>query len=211
MFCHPMTNGQIQNVEVVNERSDMAEPVSSPPAGDEIVSSISKLTETKLNEDVSAAIGKLARDADQSAGNLSGLTELIEKDVVNSDVPLPRSKPLSFGTSEETAVKVKQVPLPTVEAASDEAPGTANADSRLVLKAKAPVWVRIEDRQGNVVLTKTFKTGDTYSVPNREGLIVIARDGGMLSYSIDGVDKGPLGEHGEILVGRSLDLSALSG
>ena len=52
--------------------------------------------------------------------------------------------------------------------------------------------------------------GDTYRVPNRDGLMVIARDGGLISYSIDGVDKGQLGNPGEILVGRSLDLRRLT-
>jgi cytoskeleton protein RodZ len=82
------------------------------------------------------------------------------------------------------------------------------APPRLVLKAKAPVWVRVEDSQGNVVMTQMLMTGDTYGVPNREGLVVIARDGGLLTYMIDGVEKGILGTPGEILVGRSLDLSS---
>ncbi len=89
--------------------------------------------------------------------------------------------------------------------------GTGNGESRLTLKAKAPVWVRIEDAQGNVVMTQMLMKGDTYRVPNREGLVVIARDGGLLSYMIDGKEKGILGTPGEILVGRSLDLKSFEG
>jgi cytoskeleton protein RodZ len=89
--------------------------------------------------------------------------------------------------------------------------GTGNGESRLTLKAKAPVWVRIEDAQGNVVMTQMLAKGDTYRVPNREGLVVIARDGGLLSYLIDGVEKGILGTPGEILVGRPLDLKSFEG
>ena len=79
-----------------------------------------------------------------------------------------------------------------------------------MLHAKAKVWIRIEDAHGKVVLTKTLMPGDSYRVPNRDGLMVIARDGGLLSYSIDGIDKGQLGNPGEILVGRSLDLRRLT-
>ena len=43
--------------------------------------------------------------------------------------------------------------------------GTGNGESRLTLKAKAPVWVRIEDAQGNVVMTQMLMKGDTYRVP----------------------------------------------
>ncbi|MEI7601061.1 MAG: helix-turn-helix domain-containing protein [Aestuariivirga sp.] len=86
--------------------------------------------------------------------------------------------------------------------------GDAAGDSRLTLKAKAPVWVRIEDSNGNVVMTQMLMKGDTYRVPNRDGLVVIARDGGLLVYVIDGKEKGILGTPGEILVGRSLDIKS---
>ena len=91
------------------------------------------------------------------------------------------------------------------------APEPATGKARLILKAKAPVWVRIEDAQGNVVMTQMLMKGETYSVPDRDGLVVIARDGGLLSYIIDGEEKGILGTPGEILVGRPLDIKLLDG
>jgi cytoskeleton protein RodZ len=72
------------------------------------------------------------------------------------------------------------------------------------------VWVRIEDTQGNVILTQTLLTGDSYRVPDRSDLVIIARDGGLLAVEIDGVDKGSLGTPGEILVGRPLDIQSLA-
>ena len=86
--------------------------------------------------------------------------------------------------------------------------GGGSGESHLTLKAKAPVWVRIEDSHGNVVMTQMLMKGDTYRVPDREGLVVIARDGGLLTYMIDGKEKGILGTPGEILVGRSLDIKS---
>ena len=65
--------------------------------------------------------------------------------------------------------------------------------------------------EGNVVMTQMLNKGDTYRVPDRQGLVVIARDGGLLSYLIDGKEKGILGTPGEILVGRSLDLKSFGG
>lgn len=91
-----------------------------------------------------------------------------------------------------------------VQATPQADPGT-----RLVLRAKAPVWVRIEDAQGNVVMTQMLRGGDTYSVPDRQGLVVIARDGGLLSYIIDGKERGILGTPGQILVGQPLDIPTL--
>jgi cytoskeleton protein RodZ len=100
-----------------------------------------------------------------------------------------------------------QVKKPALDKKAAASP--ADSGSRLVLKAKAPVWVRIEDAQGNVVMTQMLRGGDTYSVPDRQGLVVIARDGGLLSYIIDGKERGVLGTPGQILVGQPLDIPTL--
>ena len=88
--------------------------------------------------------------------------------------------------------------------------GADNKNARIVLTAQRPVWIRIEDGSGQVMITRTLGTGDTYMVPNKSGLILIARDGGALVYSIDGKPKGKIGASGEIVVGRSLDISELN-
>jgi cytoskeleton protein RodZ len=136
--------------------------------------------------------------ADESAGtDLEGLTALIEEKIAKQ--PSAGKEPV-VGIAEDMALTKDGREF-----------GANNTGTRLVLKAKAPVWLRIEDAQGNVVMTQMLMKGDTYRVPDRDGLVVIARDGGLLSYVIDGQEKGILGTPGEILVGRSLDLKALEG
>ena len=105
----------------------------------------------------------------------------------------------------------KPVQVQQVATADDgRAFGGENADSHVVLKAKAPVWLRIEDTSGNVVMTQMLNTGDTYKVPNRPGLVALSRDGGRLAYLIDGKEAGVLGPPGQILIGEKLDVAALS-
>jgi cytoskeleton protein RodZ len=124
---------------------------------------------------------------------LDGLTGLIEQ---------------TLGQPKSSAQKTKGEEK--VAIAEPEAVKTApDTSSRLTLKAKGPVWVRIEDEQGNVVMTQMLRKGDSYQVPDRKGLVVIARDGGLLSYSIDGKERGILGTPGQILVGQPLDLATL--
>jgi cytoskeleton protein RodZ len=98
------------------------------------------------------------------------------------------------------------LPLPEVYP-SDET--KAQGSSRIMLKATGLVWFRVEDSRGNVIISQTLAKGETYAVPDREDLVIIARDGGRISYAIDGVDKGRLGTPGEIVVGRSLSVSRL--
>lgn len=86
----------------------------------------------------------------------------------------------------------------------------AGAEGRLVLKATgASVWFRLEDTRGNIIVSRTLRRGEIFTVPNRDDLMIIARDGGLISYEIDGVDQGPLGTPGEIVVGRSLSVAKL--
>ena len=189
-------------------------PISTKAARSDgqIVSSINTVTEVKLDD--STRIGELSRAADEAAGGLSGLTELIQKDISRVTIPLPKAKPrraakivVSQNSTSATSAGATKVTL----AAQKPTPGANNAKSRLSLTARETVWVRIEDRQGNVVLTKTLRKGDVYRVPNRDGLVVITRDGGLLNYAIDGETIGTLGDSGEILVGQSLDIASLTG
>jgi cytoskeleton protein RodZ len=130
-------------------------------------------------------------EADRAADGLPGLGDFISSQISAVD---------------ESAFEAGRSTNPT----GGRAYGSQNAEARLVLKAKAPVWVRIEDTQGNVILTQTLLTGDSYRVPDRSDLVIIARDGGLLAVEIDGVDKGSLGTPGEILVGRPLDIQSLA-
>lgn len=156
-----------------------------------------KISEEPMTDDQQQAAAEYAVD-DMAGTGLDGLDELISKNI-------PASK-------EQTA-SIDELPSASDVAMTADGRefGTKNGGSRLTLKAKAPVWIRIEDAQGNVVLTQMLNKGDTYKVPDREGLVVIARDGGLLSYLIDGKEKGILGTPGEILVGRPLDLKQLGG
>jgi cytoskeleton protein RodZ len=148
------------------------------------VASITSLEESRLKD---------TADADKAADGLPGLG-----DFISSKISAVDEAALEPNRSSDPATGPGRVY------------GNQNADARLVLKANAPVWVRIEDTQGNVVLTQTLLTGDSYRVPDRRDLVIIARDGGLLSVEIDGIAKGSLGTPGEILVGRPLDIDSLA-
>lgn len=164
-------------------------PATAPLAGED---SVKAVPPPAVGEDIEA------QEADRSVAELSGLAELI-------------SRELSAEKGGTMTAEASPAPDPPEAQASEpgRAYGSGNADARLILRAKAPVWVRIEDQQGNVVMTQTLLAGDSYRVPNRPDLVIIARDGGLLSFEIDGVAKGSLGAPGEILVGRPLNLESL--
>jgi cytoskeleton protein RodZ len=116
----------------------------------------------------------------------------------------------SEGGEAPQKIRVEEVVPPLPKAAGpDEAKG--EAQGRVMLKATGTVWFRVEDSRGHVIVSQTLAKGQTYAVPDREDLVIIARDGGLISYAVDGVDKGSLGTPGEIVVGRPLSVSQLTG
>jgi cytoskeleton protein RodZ len=161
------------------------------------------VTEEPMPDDQPVMSADSQASEDTAGSELNGLDALIAKEVA----PVSGDKTTAAPAMEQKVASAEDVTLTN----DGRAFGGKNEGSRLTLKAKAQVWVRIEDSQGNVVMTQMLMRGDTYKVPSRDGLVVIARDGGLLSYIIDGKEKGILGTPGEILVGRSLDLKTLDG
>jgi cytoskeleton protein RodZ len=204
-----------QNVAAVEKPAEEipAQPEQQAAAetatGDQIATSSTNeqaaditVTEQPMADDQLAALAETeAAQGNSSEGsNLEGLGDFIAQQVPEET---PAEEPQNVA-SIQSADDMIQTP-------DGRTFGIKNGETRLVLKAKAPVWVRIEDASGNVVMTQMLMSGDTYRVPNRDGLVVIARDGGLLSYLIDGQEKGILGTPGEILVGRPLDIKTLEG
>jgi len=143
----------------------------------------------------------LAAEADQAANSLDGLDKLIASN--------GKIEALADGMTTATTKPIKSVDQPMNRDGKGRIFGADNTDARLVLRATERVWVRVEDGKGKTILVDTLNAGDRFKVPNQEGLVVIARDGGLLAFEIDGKPVGTLGSPGEVLVNRALDLNKL--
>ncbi len=143
----------------------------------------------------------LAAEADRAANSLNGLGELIAS---NGEIAR-----LADNMTTATTKPVKSVDKPLARDGKGRIFGADNVNARLVLRATERVWVRVEDGKGKTILVDTLNAGDRFKVPNQEGLVVIARDGGLLAFEIDGKPVGTLGNPGEVLVNRALDINKL--
>jgi cytoskeleton protein RodZ len=193
----------VENLPIDQQTAMVADPMPTASTGTEAADV--KVTEEPMEDGQVATIdqGNAAPSEDLANEDLEGLGAFIAEQVPVEQKP--KSKNGRIATQEIAAVE------DVLETPDGRVFGAKNETARLILRAKAPVWVRVEDAQGNVVMTQMLMKGDIYQVPDREGLVVIARDGGLLSYLIDGKEKGILGTPGEILVGRSLNLSSFEG
>jgi cytoskeletal protein RodZ len=165
------------------------------------VSSISGVTETPLDDTKSISA------ADSAIAQVDSLAALIERETKGE---ITATTGQAAGVASVATAAAPPQPQPAVAAAgAGKVYGSENADSRVILTAVEDVWIRLEEN-GQVVLSQTLSRGDTVRVPNRPGMMVIARDGGLVSVAVDGVDKGTLGRRGEIVVGRSVDARSLT-
>lgn len=94
-----------------------------------------------------------------------------------------------------------------------ELSATANErdpSTELVLKAIGNSWVEIEDMEGNILMTRLMRPGETYVVPDINGLTFNTGNAGALSLSQGDVIVSKLGEVGEIITAQPLDIKTFS-
>jgi cytoskeleton protein RodZ len=128
---------------------------------------------------------------------------IAEPPAVNDDVLGAFIQENVAGATEEPAAQVAAL------AQDGRVFGSPDDKVRLVLKANRNIWLLIEDGKGNRVATQLLNKGDVFRVPNRPGLVATVQDGGAITYIIDGVEKGVLGQPGSVLAAESLDVKKL--
>ena len=109
-----------------------------------------------------------------------------------------------------TTNKVEEI---NVESKTSEISAKANErdpDNEMVLKAIGNSWVEIEDLDGNVLMTRLMRPGETYVVPKINGLTLNTGNAGALSLSQGDEVILKLGEIGEIITARPLHIKAFS-
>ncbi len=173
------------------------------------VSSISRLAEEALQDDASAG--------QETAAGVGSIEELIARTIpgVAQDAAMDDAKKAA-GRIGKAAVQVAGRGVEDAGSQPSAAGGkaakttvatakTRNIPGGFVLRAVKDTWVRIEDENGTVVFSGQMNAGDTYTVPKREGLLIITRDGSFLEWLMDGRVMGRLSAPGKVLVGQPLD------
>jgi cytoskeleton protein RodZ len=109
------------------------------------------------------------------------------------------------------APSAAEPPLPGLPPiAEGQAYGLENSDGRVVIRArKNDAWIRVEDAQGQVLIERTLRAGDSYKAPNRPGVILVARDASAFELLMDGVSLGLAGPPTLVLTGKPVDPAGL--
>ena len=110
-------------------------------------------------------------------------------------------------TSEKTSPLPPKPPART--SAEPRQFGSENKDSRVLIKARIDNWVQIQDRDGEKLLTRVLRAGDSYRVPNRLGLLMETGNAGGLEITVDSKTIPDIGPKGAVRRGIVLDADSL--
>jgi len=76
--------------------------------------------------------------------------------------------------------------------------GAENTDARVIIRATDDSWVQVRDKDGQLLLTRVLRVGDSYRVPNDAGVVMRTGNAGGLDIQVDGESVPRLGPKGAI-------------
>ena len=87
-------------------------------------------------------------------------------------------------------VTVPALPVPTpvpVQVPVPPPPAPPVDQSRITLRAKSEIWTQVRDTRGNqTLLSRNLRQGESFVVPNREGLLLSVGNAALLEVLVDG-------------------------
>jgi cytoskeleton protein RodZ len=131
--------------------------------------------------------------------------------------PVPAPLAPSFAAALPPTSAAAALPPHPATAPADTAPEPAPAapppslaanadDGRIVLRAHADSWVQVRDKQGQILLNRVLRPGETWQVPAKSQLMLTTGNAGGVDLVVDGVVAPSLGSAG--MVRRDLPLDA---
>jgi len=82
--------------------------------------------------------------------------------------------------------------------------------TEMVLKSSGNSWVEIEDMNGSILFARLMRPGETFIVPNINGLTINTGNAGVLSLLQGNSFLAKLGEVGEIITAKPLNIKSFS-
>jgi len=101
------------------------------------------------------------------------------------------------------------IPLGAPLSPPGTAQGTPPDGTRIVLRARADAWIQVRDRQGQVLLNRVLRPGETWPVPPRLSLLMTTGNAGGTELLVDGTATSTLGADGAVRRDLPLDADAI--
>ncbi len=99
---------------------------------------------------------------------------------------------------------------PAVPAGSGQVYGQQNRNARVILRARGDTRITVRGPEGQYLINRDLKAGDSYQVPDMTGVTLATSNAGAVEVDLDGIALGKAGQPQQILGRVSLDPQALS-
>jgi len=135
--------------------------------------------------------------------------KILEQRTVSDDLVSKENNPKI--SQENVLITKDKVEINKVKNISSEISAVAkerDQSSEMVIKAIGNSWVEIEDIDGNSLMARIMRPGETFVVPNMSGLTFNTGNAGALSLSYGDITISSLGEEGETIKARPLNIEA---
>ena len=182
-----VTIAEIDNYVIIEEKKTFRKNVNIKLKQDES----KKFTE--LSADINLNKKALQFKENSKNSSLKNVNSLINKEKIKEK----ESKP---------SLNLAQINSSKISALANE----RDRSTEMILKAIGNSWVEIEDIDGNSLMTRLMRSGETYVIPNISGLTFNTGNAGALSLSYGNIIIPSLGEVGEIITARPLKIEAFN-
>ena len=117
------------------------------------------------------------------------------------------TSPTAASAAPQTQMASAAVPA---VAAPGQVYGAVNRNPRVVLRARGDTKLTVRGADGQILLNRDLKAGDSYHVPDMPGVTMATSDAGALEVDLDGIALGRAGQAQQIVGKVSLDPQSLA-
>jgi cytoskeleton protein RodZ len=141
------------------------------------------------------------------------LAELAPQPSVPTPRPAPAAETAPLPGAPLTAAAPSAVAAAPAIAPPPASPSSAQAalpdGTRILLRARAEAWIQVRDRQGQVLLNRVLRSGETWPVPAKLQLLLTTGNAGGTELLVDGAVTPSLGADGAVRRDLPLDADAI--
>jgi len=155
---------------------------------------VSAPVESSTSQSANSASTKSA-DASQAKAKVA-----TKPPVAKAPAPTAVAKPAALALDPlRTPIEVE--PIAALEPAAPQ--------GKIEIRAVRRTWLRIENTQGQVLLSSIVTDGDSFELTLETPYTLATRDAGALQYVVDGQAVGTVGRRSQILTARQIDRSSI--
>ena len=195
-----------KNIEIANNTLDEIKK-------DDVIKEIDNYIIIEEEKNFETSLPNFKKQANNIVASKSLVNPILYEETLiqieaSDDIP---SKNVTIINKDALLINQNKSEINKPEKISSEMSAVANERDRsteMVLKAIGNSWVEIDDIDGNSLVTRLMRSGETYVIPNKSGLTFNTGNAGALSLSYGNIIIPSLGEVGEIITARPLNIEA---